>query len=73
MEANGNIYIWHDSDEKKSSWSIDIVPYIQNKRWKSCGKTEFEIACHIQVGIFIKMRNFYENLSNGCAPTYVCT
>ncbi|OXA44503.1 cholesterol 7-desaturase [Folsomia candida] len=48
MEANGNIYIWHDSDEKKSSWSIDIVPYIQNKRWKSCGKTEFEIACHIQ-------------------------
>lgn len=48
-EMYGFIYLWYHAENEDPSWRPDMVPEVESKTWKYRGRSEFRVACHIQV------------------------
>jgi len=55
QEENGFIHIWYHAENEAPTWWVDRVPQIHSGAWRYRGRSEFRIACHIQVSQLIFM------------------
>lgn len=46
---NGFIYLWYHAEEEAPNWQPPIFSQIESGEWKYRGRSEFKVACHIQV------------------------
>jgi len=49
VEANGSIFLWFHAEGEDPTWFPDPIPEVESKMWIYRGRSEFSIACHIQV------------------------
>jgi len=49
MEGNGFIYLWFHAEGEEPSWFPYLYPEIQSGSWKYRGRSELQVACHVQV------------------------
>lgn len=49
MEMNGFIHLWYHAEGDDPYWRPPIFPQIESGEWKYRGRSEFKVACHIQV------------------------
>ncbi|GMR54223.1 hypothetical protein PMAYCL1PPCAC_24418 [Pristionchus mayeri] len=48
VERNKHIYVWFDADGSAPEWEIPVIEDILNGQWTYKGRTEHEVACHVQ-------------------------
>ena len=49
VEQNGFVYLWFHAEDEEPNWQPPIIPEIQSGEWAYRGRSEFRVACHIQV------------------------
>lgn len=49
MEMHGFIYLWYHAEGEAPYWRPHIFSQIESGTWKYRGRSEFKVACHIQV------------------------
>lgn len=54
---NGFIYLWYHAEGEDPNWRPPIFPQIESGEWKYRGRSEFKVACHIQVFSLNKLWN----------------
>ncbi len=45
----GFVYLWYHAENEEPNWLPDSVPEVESHSWKYRGRSEFRVACHIQV------------------------
>lgn len=45
----GFVYLWYHAENEEPTWLPDTVPEVESHSWKYRGRSEFRVACHIQV------------------------
>ncbi|CAL8103787.1 unnamed protein product [Orchesella dallaii] len=47
-EAYGFVYFWYHAENEEPTWWPDPVPEVESGSWRYRGRSEFQVACHIQ-------------------------
>ena len=48
-ELYGNIFVWHDAENRPPEWKIPEVAEVLDGLWHFRGRTQHDVLAHVQV------------------------